>query len=355
MKQRMKRLVSLVLVLLSALFLLSSCIAPTMEILPQPKNLTWSIGASLPQAEDFFDAIPDGGRVAFADSEFYKSVRSGENQIQIVYTSKEKKEYSLNASLMLIEDSEPPKIIGARDLMAYVGDVAVAYYTGVSVTDNCGGALTLKADYSAADLTQEGEYPIFYYAHDHAGNQTMVEVVLHVYMEEITQEMLYAKIDPLILELGLGSLGKADQARRIFQFVHTDARIVYTDTSDKTDWVREAYFCLQNRKGDCFSYYALSKAFFERLCIENLTVQRLPGFTDDTHYWSMINIADAGAPAVWYHYDATRLRDVSYSGALLTDAQVDAFSQQRAYFYYYDRSQYPATATEILTPRPDLE
>lgn len=355
MKLQVIRLVSLGLVLLSALFLLPSCIAPTMENLPQPKPLIWSIGASLPQAEDFFDSLPDGGTVAFSDPEFYKTVRSGENQIQILYTSKEKKEYTLNATLMMIEDSEPPKIVGVRDLMAYVGDIAVAYYTGVSVTDNCGGDLTLKADYSAADLTQEGEYPIRYYAYDHAGNQTVVEVLLHVYKEEITLEMLYAKIDPLILELGLGTLGKADQARKIFQFVHTDAKIVYTDTSDKTDWIREAYFCLQNRKGDCFNYFALSKAFFERLGIENLTVQRLPGFTDDTHYWSMINIANAGEPAVWYHYDATRLRDVTYSGALLTDAQVDAFSQQRAYFYYYDRSKYPATATEILTPRPDLE
>ena len=68
----------------------------------------------------------------------------------------------------------------------------------------------------------------------------------------------------------------------------------------------------------------------------------------------MINIANEGETARWYHYDATRVRDVSASSALLTDAQVNAFSAQRAYFYYYDTSKYPASATEILIPRPDL-
>ena len=207
---------------------------------------------------------------------------------------------------------------------------------------------------SAVDLSAEGEYPVIYYATDHAGNVSMAEVTLHVYKEKITLEMLYAVVDPLIQQFGLMNMEKADQVRAIFQFVHTDARIVYVDTSDKTDWVREAYFCLQNRKGDCFSYFSVSKAFFERLGIENLDVQRLPGFTDDTHYWSMVNIAESNENPLWYHYDATRIREVSYSGALLTDAQVDAFSEIRSYWYYYDRAKYPATPTEIITPRPDL-
>ena len=84
-------------------------------------------------------------------------------------------------------------------------------------------------------------------------------------------------------------------------------------------------------------------------------MQRTPGYTDDTHYWSMINIARAGESARWYHYDATRLRGVSYSGCLLTDTQVDAFSRVRLNFYLYDRSGYPATSSVILTERPDLE
>ncbi len=354
MNRETLRVMALLLVLLSALFSFSACIGSRQTEPPATVDLVWAIGAELPDAEAFFEALAEGDSVEYAEKDPWAALQSGTNLISVIYTPKEGKAQTVTVKLTLVEDREPPKIEGAKDLMAYVGDAAVAYYAGVTVTDNCHGELTLKAEYSAVDLTTEGEYPVTYYAYDHAGNRSMAEVVLHVYKEEITLAMLYEKIDPWILQLGLSEMGKADQARAVFQFVHTDAQIVYTDTSDKTDWIREAYFCLQNRKGDCFSYFSLSKAFFERLGIENLDVQRLPGFTDDTHYWSMINIAEANEEPVWYHYDATRLRDVSYSGALLTDSQIDAFSEQRAYFYYYDRSKYPSTPTEILTQRPDL-
>ena len=345
----------MVSVLLSALFLLPSCgEKPTDAPLPTPKALVWAIGAPLPAATDFFDAIPEGDTVSYAEKNPFDALQMGENAVALSYQPKEGKAQRLNATMTLIEDTTPPVIAGARDLLAYVGDLGVAYYAGVTTTDNCGGRITLKADSSAVDLTREGVYPVTYYAVDHAGNRAIHEIYLHVYKEEITPDRLYAVLDPLIEELGLRTMTKEQQARVIFRFVHTDAKITYVDTSDKTDWIREAYFCLQNRKGDCFSYFAVSKAFFERLGIENLDVQRLPGFTDDTHYWSMINIAEEGAEPLWYHYDATRLRDVIYSGALLTDAQVDAFSQQRAYFYHYDRSKYPATSTVTITERPDL-
>lgn len=347
--------ISLMLVLLSTLFVLFACIGSKQETPPPTKDLIWAIGAELPKANDFFESLSEGDSVAFAEENPWVGLQSGENLISVLYTPYEGKEMTVTVKLTLIEDSEPPRITGAKDLMAYVGDVAVAYYTGVTVTDNCHGEVSLKVDHSLVDLTCEGEYPVTYYAYDHVGNLSMEEVVLHVYREEITLEMLNAKIDPLIAELDLWEMEKADQVRAIFRYVHTDAGIVYTDTSDKTDWIREAYFCLQNRKGDCFSYFSVSKAFFERLGIENLDVQRLPGYTDDTHYWSMVNIAQANESPTWYHYDATRIRNVTGSGALLTDAQVDAFNEQRAYWYYYDRTQYPATATEIITSRPDLE
>ena len=353
MKPRALKSLILLLVCLSTLFLLFGCTGKKEASL-KPKDLVWAIGATLPEAEDFFDALDEGTSVEFGEKNPYENLAIGENKISLIYRPQKGRKQKFEATLTLVEDREKPVISGARDLIAYVGDTAVAYYAGVAVSDNCGGVLSLRADYSAADLTQEGVYPITYYATDHVGNSSMTEVYLHVYKEEITLEMLYAEIDPIIVQKGWADLSKAEQAKAIFWYVHTDAGIVYVDTSDKTDWIREAYFCQKNRKGDCFSYFALSKAFFERLGIENLDVQRLPGFTDDTHYWSMINIASAGSPAAWYHYDATRVRGVAYSSALLTDAQINAFSEQRLFFYLYDVSKYPASAKEILISRPDL-
>jgi len=353
MKPRALQSIVLTLVFLSTLFLSSGCVNRPNEI-PEPKQLVWAIGATLPRAEDFFETLEDGASVEFAEKNPYEHLGSGENKVSLIYRPQKGRKRILEATLMLVDDGEKPVITGARDLIAYVGDSAVAYYAGVTVSDNCGGKVTLQADYSGVDLNREGVYPVVYYAYDHVGNLSMTEVFLHVYKEEITLEMLYAKIDPIIEEKGWAYLSKAEQAKGIFWYVHTEAKITYVDTSDKTDWVREAYLCHERQKGDCFSYFALSKAFFERLGIENLDVQRLPGFTDDTHYWSMINIANAGETPLWYHYDATRVRDVSYSSALLTDAQINAFSEQRPYFYYYDTSKYPATAIEILISRPDL-
>ncbi|MBE6634538.1 MAG: hypothetical protein E7620_09415 [Ruminococcaceae bacterium] len=318
-------------------------------------DLTWAIGAVLPEAEDYFPSLPEGDSVSFAEEIPYAGVQSGENEILLLYKPSRGRRREITVKLTLIRDVQPPVIHGVRDIAAYVGE-GVAYRTGITLTDNCGGTVTLNVDSSAVDTSREGVYPVFYEAIDLAGNRAYVESYVHVYLERITAELLYSKIDPIIAELGLIGLSKVEQARRIYQFVHTDAHITYVDTSDKTDWMREAYFCLLNRRGDCFSYFALSKAFFERLGIENLDVQRTKGFTEDTHFWSMINVAEAGERgARWYHYDATRLRDVSYSGCLLTDSQVDAFSRLRQNFYLYDRTGYPATATEILTPRPDLE
>ena len=357
MNRRSSKWVSMLLICLSALFLFSACIGSRQQETPKTRDLTWAMGTEMPLAEEFFEDLLEGDTVAFAEKDPWKELQRGINEIAVIYQPKDGKKQNLTVKITMIDDTEKPRIIGAKDLMAYVGDTAVAYYSGVSATDNCHGNVKLKVNSSAVDLTQEGEYPVTYYATDHAGNVSMAEVTVHVYKEKITQDMLNAVIDRQIQDLGLLTMDKADQVRAIYQFVHTDAKIQYVDTSDKTDWVREAYISLKNRKGDCFSYFSVSKAFFERLGIENLDVQRLPGYTDDTHYWSMVNIAEKNEQPVWYHYDATRIKYVSSSTALLTDAQVDAFSrlEGKEYWFYYDRSQYPATSTDEITPDPKLD
>ncbi len=342
----------LALILLCSFF--SACKAPIDKNI-HVKDLTWALGSTLPTPEDFFENLPTGYSVSFADDSQYSDLCVGENQIKLSCKPQKGRKQTVTAKLTLIQDTEPPILTGVGDLIAYVGE-GVSYRKGVSVTDNCGGELELDVNASSVDTSKEGVYPVVYIARDHAGNKATATVNVHVYQEKITLEMLYEKIDPLIDELGLLNMTKEVQARRIFHFVHTDAHIAYVDTSDKTSWIREAYLTLETRKGDCFSYFSLSKAFFERLGIENLDVQRLPGYTDDTHYWSMINIGPEGGEDAWYHYDATRLRDISYDAALLTDAQLQAFSTHvRKYFYLYDPSAYPASAKAILTRRPDLD
>ncbi len=348
----MKYRILCLLLVMCSLFSMSACLAGKREAIPT-KDLTWAIGAPLPKAEDFFENLPEGYTVGFDEEAPFAHLQPGENTVKLFYKGEKGRRKIVEATLTMINDTQPPVIEGAQDLIVYIGE-GVAYRAGITLRDNCGGEIALAVDNSQVDTGKEGKYPVTYYATDAIGNISMAVITVHVYEQKITEEMLYAEIDPLITELGLVGISRAEQARRIYNFVNTSSGIAYVDTSDKASWVRAAYFALMKREGDCFSYFALSKAFFERLGIPNLDVQRLPGFTADTHYWSMINIGTADAPQ-WYHYDATRLRNVYYPGYLLTDRQVQAFSKFRQYFYLYDTTLYPPTSTVEMINRPDLE
>jgi hypothetical protein len=159
------------------------------------------------------------------------------------------------------------------------------------------------------------------------------------------------------------SMSKEEQAKRIYAYVNSPkmsastANVVFTNESntDRSDWIREAYLTLQNGSGDCYSYFAASKAFFEYFGIENKDVQRSKGLTEDTHYWNMVNIGTEANPR-WYFFDATRYAGKftlgGNNGCLLTQAQLDGYkASNSAYdgvYYAYDKSAYPTPETDMI-------
>ena len=255
-------------------------------------------------------------------------------------------------------DEEPPEIVGAKDLSALVGD-GVSYRSGVTVRDNCDGAVTLTVDSSQVDNTTEGSYPVIYTATDAAGNASVVEIRVYFYLEQVTEAMLYTEIDRIIAERIPSYLSREQQVREVYDYVYY--HISYSDSSDKSDWVRAAYEGIRTGQGDCYTYFALSKAFFARLGIENMDIQRTAGIVEERHYWNFVNVGTTQNP-LWYHYDATRLSGIQHSGCLLTDLQVQAYTKQRVdsdgqgnYFYVYDTTKYPESAATIITDTPALE
>ena len=166
--------------------------------------------------------------------------------------------------------------------------------------------------------------------------------------------MLWAQIDRLITENVSRYATTEQKVREIYSYVYYS--IAYTDSSDKNDWVRAAYEGIRTGQGDCFTYFALSKAFFVRLGIESKDIQRSEGIVTERHYWSMVNIGSESSPR-WYHFDACRIRGVAAPfGCLLTDAQIDAFNRYKVdengvsnYFYAYDRAKYPTTDPTVIT------
>ncbi len=329
---------------------------PTDDPAIEVRDLTWGIGGRLPVASDFVKQLPDGASVRF--SEEYRFSELGEHRITLIVTLENGKEEMREVALSLVRDTEPPEILGVGDLVAYLGD-GIPYRSGVTVSDNCDGEVTLEVDSSAVCLDQEGEYPVTYKATDLAGNQTEITVTLYLYREDITEEMLYAMLDPYLANEVPSSGSLEQKVRAIYHFVYY--HVAYDAHSDKSSWVRAAYEGLRTGKGDCYTYFALSKACFERLGIENMDIQRTIGIVDERHYWNFVNIGTEDAPR-WYHFDACRLSGVQHSGCLLTELQINAYTAQRTddagnrnYFYAYDSSKYPAAETEIITPTPALE
>lgn len=317
------------------------------------RDLTWALGAPLPIASDFAGENGEGFEYTFVEDP-YARIQSGANPILLRVRQPNGKKIELNATLTLVEDHESPKLTGVRNLETFLNTPISLYWDGISISDNCDGPITKQVDLSRVDYSKTGVYEIVYTVSDQVGNQSSYTALVEVVDRIITAEMLYEKLDVQIQNLGLIGLPILEQCKKIYSFVNDSSTIHYKGVSNdpaRIGWVREAYLALETGEGDCYTYFALSKAFFERLGIQNLDVQRLPGMTEDTHYWSMVNIGSENAPR-WYHFDATRLKEPIYSSGILTDAQIQYYSECiRPYFYFYDTSKYPSTDTAEVSER----
>lgn len=314
------------------------------------QDLTWAVGAPLPEAEDFVVNLPEGAEASFAKD--YEFPEVGDYTLTVIVKPKKGGKIKKKVKFSLIVDKVAPTFTEVNDVQAYIGD-GIAYRAGVTVTDNCGGDIQITVDDSKVDKLCEGEYPIVYTAIDAAGNRATAKATLYLYDERVTEADLYAALDPIIAKYIPTSGSKQQQAKEVYNYVYN--HISYTATSDKNDWVRAAYNGLKKGEGDCYTYFALSKAFFTRLGIENMDIQRTKGLIDERHYWNLVNIGTQSAPQ-WYHFDATPLLGATHSGCLLTDAQVQNYTKQRVddsgaknYFYAYDTSAYPKSATAVIT------
>lgn len=131
---------------------------------------------------------------------------------------------------------------------------------------------------------------------------------------------------------------KLQKARAIFDYVKGGIR--YTGSSDKSSWKQGAYTGMTAFAGDCFTYYAVSRALLTAAGIDNLEVQRVGGPT--SHYWNLVDCGDG-----WYHFDATpRSSKMPYFVSFMfTDQEAADYTKKAGRNYYtFDGSLYPARA-----------
>lgn len=279
------------------------------------------------------------------DASIFKTV--GEHNVTVLVECKSQK-YRVT-----VVDTTAP-VIEVGEIRVNIGD-GIAWKKQATVTDNSDGKIDIKVDSSAVNTSVAGTYTVTYTATDESGNSSSATATVIVGTKEVSEDMLYAEIDKVIAQIITDSMTAEQKVRAIYAYVQDS--ITYSSTAETDDFVYAAYMSLFSAgTGDCYSYFAASKAFFERLGIENIDMVRAEGGAPGNHFWNLVNIGTKDAPK-WYHYDANPISgQYAATSCLLTDAQVAAYDAWRGEGYRkYDASKVPASASEIITEIPELK
>ena len=243
-------------------------------------------------------------------------------------------------------DVTPPTVTG-EDFSIVQGG-SVSYKKQIEAEDDSGLPVTIEVDASAVDLDEPGDYPVIYTVSDAAGNKTMLTLTLTVIPQDPDPEdkaaVVKYNVYMILNEIVDDSMNDMQKAYAVYYW--TRHNISYTGHSDKTSPTIAAYDGLMTMKGDCYTYYAVAKAFLTALHIDTVDVVKLRTSNKQyMHYWLLVNIGTG-----WYHFDAnpyTKFPDPNFF--MVTDAEIKAWDQK--YYHHahnYDASLYPEIATESV-------
>ena len=284
--------------------------------------------------EDFIVSVEDLSgisSIAFKEEPDFSS--EGEQLVTIVAADSYGNQTEQQAKLTLVADKEAPVFTEAEDFIVWLGDT-VAYKSKVKVTDNCPGDVTIKVDASAVDLKTEGSYPVIYTATDLAGNSAEKTLTVTVKVYRADEEELNNKIDAIFAKIFKEGMTNRERCQAIYDYIRS--HVSYISNSDKGDYIKAAMEGLNKGKGDCYVYFALSKAMLTRAGFPNLDIERIR-VGDSMHFWNLVDIGDGHG---WYHFDATPRVGRPYI-FLWDDATMWEYSDSHKGSHNYDKSLYP--------------
>lgn len=245
-------------------------------------------------------------------------------------------------------DYDMPELTGPEDQVVIIGDT-IAYKKGVSAYDPTDGELEVQVDTSLVKKDEPGTYPVTYIAADAAGHQVS-ETVMFTFVAPAPEDggegqSIYSledfdrTIDDYYNMITSDQKSEYDRANDIYTWIRNS--VWYTGSGFCEDWRIEAMYALDNRGGDCFTFYSVAKALLDRAGIENLCVTKIliPGRSD--HFWLMVNVDDA-----WYHYDCTP-RAAGGWFFLWTDEAMLEYSEAHNDCFDFDLTLYPRTPGTI--------
>ena len=277
---------------------------------------------------------------------------------QVVYTVSDSTgnsaEHTLNVTVV---DVTPPEITGG-DFTIMAGD-SVSYKKQITVKDDSDPDPVIEVDNSTVDLDTPGVYEILYTVTDASGNASQLTVKMNVLektgdteedLEEFyrMQEYVTEEAANLLSEITDDSMSDIQKAFAIYNW--SKYNIGYAGSSDKTNYIVGAYEGLTKRQGDCYTYFAVSKALLEAAGIDNIDVvkERIDD-SQSRHYWSLVNVGEG-----WYHFDSTPYTFPGDNFFMVTDSELKAWDESEyPYSHNYISDGMPELATESIQYRID--
>ena len=141
------------------------------------------------EPESFITEIDDITSVTVRYKEEPDFSFAGEQTVSLVLTDEGGNETIVQTTLITENDTEPPKIYGAKKATAYIG-IPFSYKKDVYAEDNRDGEVPVTVDSSQVNLKVEGEYTAIYSATDSSGNTTTEEATITVKKQTVTMEEL---------------------------------------------------------------------------------------------------------------------------------------------------------------------
>ncbi len=239
---------------------------------------------------------------------------------------------------------DAPYFEGVKDISIQQGET-VRYREGVKAYDYKGEELSFEVDDSDVNINIVGIYEVRYTATDKHKKSTTERISVTVRKKpKVAPEVLYALIDEDIEVCEMRDMSREELCKFLYKYIKET--VTFVNDSDKSDYIGEAYRAMTEYEGDCFTYYAVARVYFERCGVEVKKVERKEGARDGTHFWLLVNMGSSSEPE-WYHWDCCpHHKDYPFYSCLVTDDELLAYNEKVTGYYTFDRNKYPKTPTE---------
>lgn len=290
----------------------------------------------MPEAHEFVKDVVDATEVTYTFANELNTAEAGEYDVSVVLKDQGNNTTTIESKLTVKKDIEPPVFVGLSDKTVTIGST-VSYRTDVSVKDNKDENLTFTVDSSAVNMEKAGQYTVTYKAEDLSGNQTTKTITVTVKEKEkssYTVSDVQAKAKSVVNKIIRNDMTQRQKCRKIFDWVKS--HVSYVNSSEKSSWTNAAMQAFNKGKGDCYNFWAVTKALLDAAGVENMDLKA----TKHTHYWNFVKVEEG-----WYHLDTTPRKDKP-DLFLRTDEWIDAYSLKHSNCFSYSKEGKPASATK---------